>query len=427
MKRLDRLGARRLESHAELCARLRASMQETFTDWAKYMTNNPIIGSPNKLKLGIFCTNGRGTAQHTRVPEANQQDWSLSLRAACAVDDAGYEAIVPFARWKGYLKDKPDHVSAYALDPFTWAAGIAQATKQIGIFVTSHAASMHPVLAAKQTATIDHISDGRLTLNVVGGWNRPELEMFGAPLREHAQRYEHLAEWLKLVRMLWRSSEEFDHHGEFFDIVGGVSLPKPVQGGGPLIMNAGTSERGKRFACEHADVCFIGLPSEEPEDVREGITSYKRLAREMFGRDVQVWAHTFVVQRDTQREAEDYLKYYSVIHQNRASVDALIEKTAQESNGLSREFLEQVRDRFAAGAGGFPLVGTPSHIAARLEMLSHAGLDGVLFTWVDYLDGIERFNSQVLPLLEQAGLRRPFGRVGGPEEVGASDPSLSLA
>src|SRR3546814_16111910 len=71
-------------------------------------------------------------------------------------------------RSKGYLKDRPDHVSAYALDPFTWAAGIAQATRRAGIFVTSHAASMHPVLAAKQAATIDHISNGRLKLNVVG-------------------------------------------------------------------------------------------------------------------------------------------------------------------------------------------------------------------------------------------------------------------
>src|SRR3546814_1646453 len=139
------------------------------------MTNNPITHIPNKLKICIFCTNGRVTAQHTLVPEANHQDWPLSLLAARAVDEAGYEALVPFARWKGYLKDRPDHVSAYALDPFTWAAGIAQATRRAGIFVTSHAASMQPVLAAKQAATIDHISNGRLTLNVVGCWNGTEL------------------------------------------------------------------------------------------------------------------------------------------------------------------------------------------------------------------------------------------------------------
>src|SRR3546814_13179930 len=127
------------------------------------------------------------------------------------------DTLFPYTTHFRALKDLPDHVSAYALDPFTWAAGIAQATRRAGIFVTSHAASMHPVLAAKQAATIDHISNGRLTLNVVGGWNRPELEMFGAPLREHGQRYEHLAEWLQVVKMLWQSPVEFDHQGEFFD------------------------------------------------------------------------------------------------------------------------------------------------------------------------------------------------------------------
>lgn len=372
------------------------------------MTNNPILGSANKLKVGIFCTNGRGTAQHTLVPEANGQDWALSLRTAQAADRAGYEAVVPFARWKGYLKDKPDHVSGYALDPFTWAAGIAQATEQVGIFVTSHAASMHPILAAKQTATIDIISNGRLALNVVGGWNRPELEMFGAPLREHGQRYDHLAEWLNVITKLWRSTDEFDHHGPFFDVLRGISIPKPVQPSGPPIMNAGSSERGKLFACEHADVCFIGLPSEEPEDIRAGIYAYKRTAREAFGREVQVWAHTYVVQRETQKAAEDYLEYYAVRHQDRDSVDALLEKTAQESLGMSRDQLELFRNRFAAGAGGFPLVGTAEQIAEKLHMLSTAGLDGVLFTWVDYLDGIERFNREVMPLLEQSGLRQPF-------------------
>src|SRR3546814_20816519 len=81
------------------------------------------------------------------------------------------------------------------------------------------------------------------------------------------------------------SSDLFDHHGEFFDIIGGISLPKPLQEGGPPIMNAGTSERGKRFACEHANVCFIGLRSEEPDDIREGIASYKRSEERRVGKE----------------------------------------------------------------------------------------------------------------------------------------------
>ena len=370
------------------------------------MSRNPVFND-NKLKLGTFCTNGRGTT-HSLAPEANQLTWPLALEVAKEVDRAGYEAVVPFSRWKGYIKGKPGHVSGDVLDPFTFAAAIAQATKQVGIFVTSHAPTIHPIVIAKQTATIDIISNGRLAVNVVGGWNRPELEMFGAPLREHDQRYDYLAEWLEVLQKLWTSTEEFDHHGEFFDIVQGFSNPKPVQKPFPPIMNAGHSDRGRRFACEHADLCFIGIRSEDPEAVRNEVEKYKGTAREQFGREVKVWAHTYVVQRDTQKEADDYVRYYAVEHQDRESIDGLIDLSVPDVKNMPREVWEELRTRYAAGYGGFPLVGTPERIAEKLGMLADAGLDGVLLTWIDFVDGVKSFNREVLPLLEKAGLRKPL-------------------
>ncbi|ATE64659.1 LLM class flavin-dependent oxidoreductase [Rhizorhabdus dicambivorans] len=384
---------------------------------------NPIFND-NRLKLGTFCTNGRG-ASHTLVPEANRLDWPLAVKLAQMVDRAGFEAVVPYARWKGYIAGKPHHVSGEVLDPYSWAAGIAQATEQIGVFVTSHAPTIHPLLAAKQTATIDIISNGRLALNVVGGWNRPELEMFGAPLKEHDQRYDHLAEWLHIIRTVWDSEEEFDHQGEFFNILRGFLLPKPIQRPGPAIMNAGLSDRGRLFACEHADLCFVGLKAEDFESVRAEVDKYKRTARERFGRKVQVWAHSFVVQRDSQKEAEDYLRYYAVTHQDREAIDAHIGGSIAEVHDMPPAVWDALRLRFAAGFGGFPLVGTAERITERLEMMSRAGLDGVLLTWVDYLDGVERFNRDVLPMLEQAGLRRaapPRHRAGGEQEPTGSMP-----
>ena len=373
------------------------------------MTTNPVFNG-NKLKLGTFCTNGRAGAAHTLVPEANQLNWRRAVEIAQTVDRAGYEAVVPLARWKGYIKEKPNHVSGEVLDPFTWAAGIAQATEQIGVFVTSHAPTIHPLVAAKQTATIDIISNGRLGINVVGGWNRPEIEMFGAPLREHDQRYDYLAEWLDVIKRLWSSNEEFDHHGEFFNVIRGISIPKPVQRPRPPIMNAGLSDRGRLFACEHADMCFIGLRSETLEGIRDEVEAYRRTARDRFGREVQVWTPTTVVQRETQKEADDYLEYYAVTHQDRESVDGLISIATPEVRNMPPEMWEALRARFAAGFGGFPLVGTAERIFETLNMLSSAGLDGVLLTWVDYVDGVNRFNRDVLPLLEQAGLRGPFAR-----------------
>src|SRR5690606_15986017 len=83
------------------------------------------------------------------------------------------------------------------------------------------------------------------------------------------------------------------------------------------------------------------------------------------------------------------------------------------AKGASPQELERLRTQFAAGGGDVQLVGTPDHIASRLQDLSDAGLDGILLTWVDFVDGITRFNRDVMPLLEQRGLRQPFASVAG--------------
>jgi len=372
--------------------------------------NNPLFG-PNKLKIGIFGTNGKGSA-HTLVPEAYKPAWDNVIRTARLADESGYEAIVAYARWKGYIEGRIDHPAGIILDPFTFAAGVAQATSHAAVFATSHAPTIHPIAAAKQCATIDIISNGRLVLNVVAGWNRPELEMFGAPLREHTERYEHLAEWLEIIRRLWTAREEFDFEGTYFKVKAAMSMPQPVQKPCPPIMSAGGSDTGRRFACAHADICFLLLHSEDPEEWRHQISAYKQFARDEFGREVQVWTYAPMVQRDTMSEAQAYLNHYAVEQQDKESVDGWVAGNAATAKGMSPETLAKLRNHFAAGGGGNQLVGTADHIAERLTQLSQAGLDGILFTYVDFIDGMTRFNRDVLPILEQRGLRAPFAPVG---------------
>lgn len=368
---------------------------------------NP-IHNDNKMKLGIFCINGKG-ASMTTVPEQRPLNWSQSLRSAVLADDAGFEAIVPFARWKGYVADQPNHPSGTVFEPYAFAAGIAQATSYAAIFATSHVPTIHPILAAKQGATIDHISGGRFALNVVGGWNKAELEMFGNPMKEHDHRYDHAEEWLSVLQRLWTETEEFDHDGAFFKVIRGMSSPKPIQSHVP-IMNAGGSDRGQHFAAAHADLCFIILKSEDEESCRRQVEDYKALARDHYGREVQVWIHTYVVQRETRQEAEAYLQRYAVEKRDEAALAGWMAGQAANTKLMPPAVLETFSLRFAAGAGGFPLVGTAEEIVDKLEMLSRVGVAGALLTWVDYHDGLERWNSGVMPLMEQAGLRRRFRR-----------------
>lgn len=366
---------------------------------------NPLF-SANRLKLGIFGTNGKGGAQ-TLVPEAYRATWPEAVRTAQLADQAGFEAIVAYARWKSYGSLPPAHYSGVALDPFTFSAGLAQATRYSAVFATSHAQTIHPITCAKQCATIDIIAGGRFGLNIVGGWNKPELEMFGVAMREHDERYDMLEEWLRIMQRLWTEEAEFDLAGRFFQVHRASSMPKPVQRHIP-IMNAGGSGRGMRFAAEHADMCFIILKSDDPAESAPQIAEYKRLAREEYGREVQVWTYAPVVQRATRAEAEAYLHRYAVEFADAECLDAWSAGIAAETRIVTPGKMQEMRMRFAAGAGGSILLGTAAEIAAQLEAYAAAGLDGALLTWVDFTDGLARFNEGVMPLLEARGLRHPF-------------------
>jgi alkanesulfonate monooxygenase SsuD/methylene tetrahydromethanopterin reductase-like flavin-dependent oxidoreductase (luciferase family) len=293
-------------------------------------------------------------------------------------------------------------------DPYIWAAAVAQATQYSAVLATSHIAVINPILAAKQCATIDHVSGGRFALNVVAGWNIPELEMFGRAIKGHDDRYEEADEWVGVLKRLWSSDELFDHTGGSFQLKQAISLPHPLQKPHPPIMNAGGSKRGMHFAAKNADLVFVVIKSEKPANIAAQVAEYRELARREYGREIQVWTFGSVIQRETLADAEAYERYFAIEHGDDAAADGFIRLNNLNSQLMVPEQMEQMRLRFKAG-GGFPLQGNAQQIAARLEMLNAAGLDGVLLVWPEpYGIGIQKFGNEVLPLLEQAGLRDPF-------------------
>ena len=357
----------------------------------KNLRTNAIFNS-NKLKVGTFATNTVGST-HTQAPDAFLPSWENALKAARMADGAGFEALLALARWRGPLKGNADHRGHVVLDPFAWAAALAMATNYSTLFSTTHAPMIHPLVAAKQSATIDHISGGRFGLNVVGGWNRPEFEMFGFDLAEHDRRYEYLEEWLTVLERLWTEPDEIDFDGQFMKLKGALSRPQPIQKPRPPILNAAASGRGQRFAAEYADAAFVyaGLD-------KTAITGYKTLAREEFGRSLSVWTQLPIVQRGTRAEAEALLNYFADEHADTESVDAWlkgINAEARDAKGANAAF-----NRIDVTCGGPPIVGTARDVADKLIEVSERGVDGVLLSWFDFEDGLTRFTEEVLPLLE---------------------------
>ena len=147
--------------------------------------SNPLFGS-NKLKLGTFSTNLEGGAAVTTIEGTLKADWPSTLKLAQIADAMEFEALVPVGRWRGF--GGITNFNGPGFECFSWAAGIGASTKNPAIFATSHVPTVHPIMAAKQAAAIDHITGGRFVLNIVTGWHRDEIEMFGGKMLEHEDR-----------------------------------------------------------------------------------------------------------------------------------------------------------------------------------------------------------------------------------------------
>ena len=365
---------------------------------------NPLLNK-NRLKLGLFSINGAGIAA-TKHPDRFNPTWDNVRALSQLADRLGLEVLLSFARWKPFGGD--GNASGLTLDPIAWAAAVAAITDRIAIVSTMHVSAIHPLLAAKAGATIDRIARGRWGLNIVCGWYQPEMEMFGAALKSHEDRYDVADEWIEILERLWSEDRSFDYQGRFFDLKGLISDPHPVQTR-PVIMNAGGSPRGQNYAARHADCAFILAFDPSPEALRRQVESYRTLARETYGRDIQLWTYAYVVQRDTEAAAQAYLdEYTGEEHGDHAAADAFIENNLATAKSAPPEVIANMKKGIMAGAGGIPLLGPGESIAARLQEISDAGVDGILLNWLDYQSGLTEFGETVLPLLEQAGLRKPF-------------------
>ena len=366
---------------------------------------NPVF-STRKLKLGTFQTNLDSGCVMSDLPGRLDITWPNTVALAKLADDMEFEAIVPVARWQGF--GGATNPQGRGFEAYTWAAGISALTARAGVISTSHVSLNHPIMAARQSAVIDHISNGRFTLNIVTGWNKPEIDMFGAAMLPHDERYACTEEWLAILKRLWTEEDAFDFEGKYYKIVRGQMQPKPLQHPHPAIMNAGSSDRGRHFAAKHCDVVYtIVRGGGSAADYAAHVDAYRKLAREEYGRDIRVWTLANIIQAESEKEARDFYDYY--VHQKGdwEAAANVIETFMLDVNArnIPRERMRAMQEMLIAGWGGFSLIGTKEQIVDGLLALSRAGLDGVLLCWPQFEAGMRAFREVTYPLLQQAGLR----------------------
>lgn len=162
------------------------------------------------------------------------------------------------------------------LEPITTLGALAVSTERIGLIATASTTYTEPFNLARQFASLDHISRGRIGWNIVTTWSVAAAANFGDRGQvTHADRYERAEEYVTVVKGLWdswtdnavlddRESGRYAlaeairpvaHHGAHYDVVGPLNIPRPPQGR-PVLVQAGSSDTGRRFAARHAEAIF---------------------------------------------------------------------------------------------------------------------------------------------------------------------------
>jgi FMNH2-dependent dimethyl sulfone monooxygenase len=356
----------------------------------------------NRLKLGLFganCSSGRAV---TKVPERWSGSWPDNLRLARMADEAGIDFMLPIGRWKGY-GGETDY-QGVTLETITWATALLASTKQITCFGTVHAPLFHPVIAAKEMVTADHVGEGRFGLNIVVGWNEDEFEMFGVRQRDHDDRYAYAQEWIDVIKLIWSDRESFDFAGKYIDLKDVRAKPKPYGGEQPIIMNAGASPTGQAFAVRNCDAFFMQASRVSVEETAQRVAKVKALA-DGHGRAISVYTVGVITCRPTMQEAVDYHHHCVVEQADWSAVDRLLALRNITPQTVSAEEFARQRSQFAHGNSGLPIIGDPDHVARQLIELSKAGLTGIAVSLVNYADELPYLCDEVLPRLARAGLR----------------------
>lgn len=378
-------------------------MKHTILESDRVSRADSIFGQNSKqpLMLGIFALNGTGSAGINTLASSYEMTWDHSVKVAKMADELGLELFMPLTRWVGFGGE-----SNYAGDTFetlTYMAGIAAHTERLMTVVTMHVPFLHPTYAAKAIATLDHISNGRAGINMVLGWLKPEMGMFGLTPMSTEDRYEYGSEWLKIIRRLWNEYEPFDHQGRFFEINGLISNPKPIQKD-PVIVSAAMSDAGIQFACNEADLTFSSFQSHD--HLAEHTQKLRSLA-EKGGRDVGVVSLSLIICRETEEEAKAYYE------QLRDKIDYVAAENFARASGANIDTMDaEARtaylQKLALTPGNAIVVGNPEQVADQIEQLHACGVSSLFIGFHDYFAELPFFAERVLPILEARGVRHPF-------------------
>jgi len=354
----------------------------------------------DSIKFAYWVPNVSGGLVVSKIEQ--RTDWSVeyNVKLAQLAEQAGFDYALSQIRFTAGYGAEYQHESV------SFSQALLQATTKLKVLAAILPGPWDPAVVAKQLATIDHISKGRVGINVVSGWFKGEFTAIGLPWLEHDERYRRSEEFIRALKGIW-TTDNFTLNGDFYRFRDYTLRPKPIQKPHPEIFQGGSSRAARDMASRVSDWYFTNGNS--IEGVKTQIDDIQAKATANNHR-VKVGINAFIIARDTDQEAKqvlhDIIKHADVEAVN-AFGDAVKQAGAaspeRQGNWANSSFedLVQYNDGFRTG-----LIGTPEHIAQRIVDYKAAGVDLILGGFLHFQEEVEYFGKRVLPLVRELEARR---------------------
>ncbi len=318
--------------------------------------------------------------------EGMEASWNYVSRLARRSEEIGYDLTLIAELNLNDIKGQ----QAASLDAWSTAAALAAVTQRLELMVAVRPNFHLPALLAKQAANIDHISGGRLSLNVVSSWWADEAKQYGVSFEQHDERYARTAEWLEVLDGVW-SQERFSYDGRFFKTQNTALWPKPVSRPRPVLYAGGESEAAKDLIARSCDAYV--MHGDSPEIIRRRVEDLSA-RREKFGlARMQFGMAAYAIVRDTAEEAEAERRRITNVQQSAAGY----QNYQQWLAGTKLEARVSLEDYSVSNRGlRAGLVGTAEQVEERIAEYSGAGVDLLLLQSSPQFEEMERFAEAVI-------------------------------
>jgi FMNH2-dependent dimethyl sulfone monooxygenase len=351
------------------------------------------------VKFAYWVPNVSGGLVISNIEQRTSWDIDYNRKLAQIAEANGFEYALSQIRFTaGYGADN-QHESV------SFSHALLAATEKLKVIAALLPGPWNPALAAKQIATINHLTNGRVAVNIVSGWFRGEFSAIGEHWLDHDERYRRSEEFIRALKGIW-TEDNFTFRGDFYRFQDYTMKPKPIDPQ-PEIFQGGSSRAARDMAAKVSDWYFTN--GNTPEEIAKQVNDIRAKAAE-HNHHVKIGVNAFAIARETEQEAREVLAEI-IAKANPEAVHGFAHevknagKASPEGQGnwakSSFEDLVQYNDGFRSN-----LIGTPRQIAERIIALKDAGADLILLGFLHFQEEVAFFGEHVLPLVRELESRR---------------------